>query len=137
MAKQAEGKTVLEQTPRGGDQIAGKLEIMDDVIATVAGMAARDVPGIHALGRSRFFTFGDSPKRGVAVEVGQEEAAVDLELIIEHGCDIRKVSGLLRQKVARAIDQMAGKKVVEINITVVDIKLPEPEPEPELEPELR
>ncbi len=35
MAKQAEGKTVLEQTPRGGDQIAGKLEIMDDVIAMV------------------------------------------------------------------------------------------------------
>ena len=125
--EQAEGRTVLEQTPRGGDKIAGKLEIMDDVIATVAGMAAREVPGIHSLGRSRFFTFGDNPKRGVAVEEGQEEAAVDLEVIIEHGCDIRKVAGSLRSKVARAIDQMAGKRVVEVNISVVGLELSEPD----------
>jgi uncharacterized alkaline shock family protein YloU len=119
MAKSS--KTVLEQSP------GGKLEIMDDVIATVAGMAAREVPGIHAMGRSRFFTFGDSPKRGVAVEVGQQEAAVDLEVIIEHGCDIRAVAGALRDKVATSIDQMTSKKVVEVNLIVTGVHVPEDE----------
>jgi uncharacterized alkaline shock family protein YloU len=118
-------KTVLEQSP------GGKLEIMDDVIATVAGMAAREVPGIHSMGRSRIFTFGDSPKRGVAVEAGKAEAAIDLEVIIEHGCDIREVSGTLRKKVATAVDQMTGKKVVEVNLIVVGVNVPEEEEEPE------
>lgn len=118
--KKSSGR-VVEQTPRGTVGIAGKIEISDDVIATIAGVAARQIPGINSLGRSWFSIFSEKPSDGVVVEVGQEEAAVDLEVIIDYGCDIRKVAGRLRHAVAEAVDRMSGKRVVEVNLKVIDV----------------
>lgn len=127
-------KHIVEKTPRGNDGIGGTITLSEHVVATIAGLAARDIPGISSLGRSRLIpTRSSNPKRGVEAEVGQSEAALDLEVIIEHGCDIREVSDQLRSKVAAEVDKMTGKKVVEVNLDVVGVKLPgsEPEPEPE------
>jgi uncharacterized alkaline shock family protein YloU len=126
-------KHIVEETPRGASKIAGRIEMSEEVVATIAGIAAREIPGIHALGRSRLISFGDKPRRGVAAEVGQKEAALDIEVIIEHGCDIRRVADELRATVAEAVDKMAGRKVIEVNLDVVDVHLAEPEggkPEP-------
>ncbi|MBW2531226.1 MAG: Asp23/Gls24 family envelope stress response protein [Deltaproteobacteria bacterium] len=96
-----------------------------DVVATIAGLAARETPGIHALGRSRLIAFGgDKPSRGVGAEVGNREAALDLEVVIDYGCDIRQVAGQLRERIAAEVDRMAGRKVVEVNINVVGIAMP-------------
>jgi uncharacterized alkaline shock family protein YloU len=124
-------KHVVDEVPRSAGGVAGKIQLREDVVATIAGLAARDIPGIHKLGRSRLIAFGDNPRRGVAAEVGQQEVALDLELIIEHGCDIRAVADDLRQRVAAEVDKMTGRKVVEVNLDVVDVHVPgEPEPEP-------
>ena len=121
-------KHIVQETPASADGVAGRIEMSQDVVATIAGLAARDIPGIHSLGKSRLMNFGgDKPTRGVAAEVGQKEAALDIEVIIEHGCDIRQVAGELRSKVAEAVDRMAGRKVVEVNIDVVDVHLAEKE----------
>jgi uncharacterized alkaline shock family protein YloU len=121
----------IEDIPRGGSQIGGKIEMSEDVVATVAALAARQVSGIHALGRSRFISFGESLTRGVDVEVGSKEAALDLEVIIDYGTNIREVSAELRKRIADEVDKMAGRKVIEVNINVVGIHLPEQEkPEP-------
>ena len=118
-------KHIVEETPRDSSKVAGRIEMSEDVVATIAGIAARGIPGIHALGRSRLIGFGDKPTRGVAAEVGQQEAALDIEVIIEHGCDIRQVADRLRDKVAQSVDRMAGRKVVEVNLDVVDVHVPD------------
>jgi uncharacterized alkaline shock family protein YloU len=124
----------IEQTPRGEDQIGGKIEMSEDVVATIAALAARQVGGIHALGRSRFISFGEKLTRGVDVEVGSREAALDLEVIIDYGTNIRDVATELRKRIATEVDRMAGRRVIEVNINVVGIHLPEDKKE---EPERR
>lgn len=116
------------------DGIRGKITLNEDVVATIAGLAAREIPGIYSLGKSRMISFGDSPTRGVEAEVGNKQAAFDLDVVIEYGCDIRKVASSLRSRIADEVNRMAGREVVEINLNVVDIKLPEAE-KPKKEPE--
>jgi uncharacterized alkaline shock family protein YloU len=122
-------KHVIEETKHGSGEVAGVIHMAEDVVATIAGLAARQIPGIHSLGKSRIISFGDKPTKGVGVEVGSKEAALDLDIIVEYGFDIRKVAGELRHRIATEVDRMAGRKVVEINLNVVDIKLPEEEKE--------
>jgi uncharacterized alkaline shock family protein YloU len=112
---------VEEKNPSG---IAGSLTLNDDVVATIAGLAAKDVDGIYSVGKTPFINFGDNPTRGVGVEVGNTQAAFDLDIIVEYGHDIREVAKALRVKTAAEVNKMAGREVVEINVHVVDIKLP-------------
>lgn len=65
----------------------------------------------------------------VGAEIGTKQAALDLDIVVEYGHDIKKLAKALREKVAAAIAKMAGRDVIEININVVDIKLPEKEEE--------
>ena len=125
----------IEEIPVGNG-IGGKLEMSEDVVATIAGLAAREIAGIHSLGRSRFISFGDSPTRGVDAEVGSLEAALDLDVVIEYGCNIHEVAGTLRKRIADEVYKMAGRKVVEVNIRVVGIHMEEDKPIPK-EPERR
>ena len=132
-------KQVLEEVPRGEGGPAGKVVLSEDVVATIAGLAAREVPGIHALGKSRIIPFGDKPSRGVAAAVGQREAALDLEVVIKHGCDIREVAGEVRKRVAEQVEKMTGRKVIEVNLSVVGVNFgTEPMPaEPSPPPRVR
>lgn len=130
-SRSQETKHIVETTPRGEDGVGGTITLNEHVVATIAGLAARDIPGIASLGRSRLMSFRNrGAKRGVGAEVGEKEAALDLEIEIEHGCDIRQVAEELRTKVAAEVDKMTGKQVVEVNLDVVGVKLPgEAEPE--------
>lgn len=115
-------KVTVEENPSG---IKGLLTLDEDVVSTIAGMASRDVDGIYSIGKSSFINFGDNPTRGIKTEVGAFEAAFDVDVITEYGADIRKVAQELRTKLAAEVRKMAGRDVVEINVNVVDIKLPE------------
>ena len=129
---QDNSKQVLEEVPRGTDGVAGKVVLNEDVVATIAGLAAREVTGIHALGKSRLISFGDKPSRGVNAAVGKHEAAVDLEVVIQHGCDIREVAGEVRRRVAEQVEKMTGRKVIEVNLSVVGVHFGTEPPLPEL-----
>jgi uncharacterized alkaline shock family protein YloU len=74
---------------------------------------------------------GKSATRGVSVEVGELQAAIDLEIVVEYGVSITDVAGAVRENVISAVERMAGREVVEVNITVSDVKLPEDEDESE------
>lgn len=124
----------IEEVPRGSGAIGGKIEMSEDVVATIAALGAKQIKGIHSLGRSRFIPFGGGVTRGVDAEVGSSEAALDLDVVIEYGTNIRDVSTELRKKIAEEVNRMAGRKVIEVNINVVGIHLPEEEVEPEPEP---
>ncbi len=108
-----------------GNGTGGTISLDEDVVATIAGLAAREVKGIHKLGKSRLVSFGDSPTRGVGTEVGDVEAAFDLDVIIEYGIDIREMAKVLRDRIGEEVNKMAGRRVVEVNINVVGIHLPD------------
>ena len=107
------------------DSMAGEVRLDESVVARIAAMAVKDIDGLHSLGKSRLLHIGDDSTRGVGVEVGHKEVALDLEAVIEYGHDIKKVARTIRQSIAEAIENMAGRTVVECNIHVIDIKLPE------------
>lgn len=114
-------------TKKTAGGIGGAINLSEDVVAKIAAMAARDIKGIHSLGRSRMINFGDETKRGVEAEVGNTEAAIDVDVIIEYGCDLEAVANQLRSKIADEVRKMASRNVIEVNINVIDVKLPEPE----------
>ncbi len=120
--KQEEKKLIVEEKNPSG--IAGSLTLSEDVVATIAALAAKDVEGIFSVGKTPFISLGDNPRRGVGVEVGKTQAAFDLDIVVEYGHDIRELARTLRMKTAAEVGKMAGREVVEINVHIVDIKLP-------------
>uniref|UniRef100_UPI00037DA63A Asp23/Gls24 family envelope stress response protein n=1 Tax=Streptomyces sp. SS TaxID=260742 RepID=UPI00037DA63A len=65
------------------------------------------------------------------VEVGETQTAIDLELVVDYGVSITDVAGAVRENVISAVEWMAGREVVEVNIMVSDVKLPDEEGEEE------
>ncbi|WP_055522973.1 Asp23/Gls24 family envelope stress response protein [Streptomyces graminilatus] len=136
-------------TKRGGGDPAdrGRTTIADGVVEKIAGLAARDVPGVHAMGSGLSRTFGavrdrvpggtsKSVSRGVKAEVGEVQTALDLEIVVEYGFSIGEVARAVRENVIATVERMTGLEVVEVNIAVTDVKLPEEEeeePEPRLQ----
>lgn len=117
---------------RGGT--AGSTTIADGVVATVAGIAVRETDGIHAVGGSASRAVGSvrdraskspAPGRGVRVEVGDTQTAVDLEVVVEYGEPIADTVKETRSRVTDAVETMTGLEVVEINIKVLDVHLPD------------
>ena len=111
--------------PENPSGIKGTITLSEDVVSTIAGLAAREVDGIHSIGKSSIFQFGDDPKRGMHTEVGSIQAAFDIDVVVEYGKDVRKVVQELREKIAKAVNTMTGREVIEININIIDIKVPE------------
>ena len=129
-------------TRRGGGDPAGRgrTTIADGVVEKIAGLAARDVVGVHAMGSSGISrTFGavrervpgqqKSVTRGVKAEVGEVQTALDLEIVVDYGVAIADVARAVRENVVAAVERMTGLEVVEVNIAVSDVKLPEEEDE--------
>jgi len=124
---------------RAPAQTRGRTTIADGVVAKIAGMAAREVPGIHNLGGGMARAFGAMRERvpgggggggvtrGVKVEVGERQAAVDLNVVVEYGVSIVDVAGDVRSNVIGAVERMTGLEVVEVNIAVDDVHLPDEE----------
>ena len=71
---------------------------------------------------------GGSQTRGVSAEVGEEEAAIELDMAIEYGKSIPQVTEAVRHNVIRRVENLAGLRVTEVNIAVNDILLPEERP---------
>ena len=72
---------------------------------------------------------GGSPTSGVSVEVGEEEAAVDLTMAIEYGVSIPQVTEGVRRNVINRVENLTGLRVTEVNITVNDVQFPEERPQ--------
>lgn len=112
----------------------GTTTIADTVVAKIAGIAARDVSGVHALGggasravgalRERIPGGRTNHSQGVSVEVGERQAAVDIQLIAEYGVSITDLSAGIRRNVISAVERMTGLDVTEVNIEVQDVYLP-------------
>ncbi|WP_193043823.1 Asp23/Gls24 family envelope stress response protein [Mycolicibacterium baixiangningiae] len=113
----------------------GKTTIADTVVSKIAGIAAREVNGVYALGGGASRAVGALRERipggsvnhaqGVSVEVGEKQAAVDLDIVTEYGVSITDLASGLRRNVMAAIERMTGLEVTEVNITVHDVHFAE------------
>ncbi|MFE3455074.1 Asp23/Gls24 family envelope stress response protein [Nonomuraea sp. NPDC059194] len=134
--------TVPRARTQGGSLVTeqGRTTIADGVVAKIAGLAAREVSGVYdmgggtarAIGAVRGMVGGDkSVTQGVQVEVGERQAAVDLDLVVEYGAAIPDLAGAVRRNVIAAIERMTGLEVTEVNVAVNDVHLPESPRSPE------
>ena len=115
----------------------GNTRIGDGVVAKIAGLAARDIPGIYSMGTSMARRVGqfrsmipgasESVSQGVSVEVGEREAAIDLNVVTWYGQSIVEISEAVRRNVIGQIEGMTGLRVVEVNVQIDDIHVQSPE----------
>lgn len=106
----------------------GGIKITDDVVAIIAGISASEVPGVVGMSGS---IVGDVAEilgrknltKGVKVEVGEKEAAIDLYIIVEYGYRIPEVAWEIQEKVKDAVESMTGLSVVEVNIHVQGVNI--------------
>lgn len=122
--------------PDGGAQLhseLGQTTIGEGVVTRVAGLAAREVPGVHDLGGgtaraigsvTQRVGLGDPRTQGVSVESGEREAAVDLTLVIDYGESIPRVAEAVRSQIIKRVEFITGLSVTEVNITVNDLYFP-------------
>jgi uncharacterized alkaline shock family protein YloU len=124
----------------------GSTSISDSVVSKIAGIASQEVDGIRmgsggsqaVSGILGSITGGSSGSQtqGVSVEVGQEEAAIDLTLTAEYGKSIPQLAEAVRRNVANRVESLVGLRVTEINITVSNIFFPQQEAEQERQQQL-
>jgi uncharacterized alkaline shock family protein YloU len=114
----------------------GRTSIASVVVRKIAGVATREVPGVHELGtggkravgavRQRIpGSSGPSAAQGVSVEVGEREAAVDLDVVVEFGASMVRVADAIRTNVIRSVERLTGLSVVEVNVTFDDVYVPQ------------
>lgn len=104
----------------------GTIQIAPEVIEIIAGLATVEVEGVagmsggissgiaELLGRKNL-------SKGVKVEVGQREAAIDVSIIVEYGRRITEIASEVQHGVKRSIETMTGLNVVEVNVHVHDV----------------
>ena len=118
-------------TPSGTSGTTGTTTIQDNVVAKIAGIAAREVHGVYALGGGAARAIGALRERvgradvtqGIGVEVGEKQAAADVVLVVEYGVPIQDVATSVRRSIVTAVEEMTGLEVTEVNVLVADVHL--------------
>lgn len=118
----------------------GATIIQDSVVKSIVGIAAQEVEGVNlSHGGTRLpgdtsptvgeflgsITGGQSQTRGISVEVGEDQTAVDLTVNVTYGNPIHLATETMRQNVIRRVESLTGLKVAEVNITVNDVTFEE------------
>lgn len=116
----------------GDATAAGKNTIADGVVEKVAGIAAREVPGVHdlgngaarALGAIRHAINAQDRGQGISVEVGEKQVAADVTVVAEYPVALQKLGDNIRSAVSEAISSVVGMEATEVNVTVSDVHIP-------------
>ena len=121
------------------NEMSGKVVFAEDVVATIASLAAAEVEGVYGMSGTTFEGIGEklgkkNYTKGVKVEVGSVECAVDMTLIVKYGYRIQEVCQNVQNSVKDAIETMTGLKVVEVNISVNSVVFAEEEAPKPAEP---
>jgi uncharacterized alkaline shock family protein YloU len=136
--EQTPATTTTTSTPATRDRLAtddGQISVAEGVVQKIAGTACREIAGVHAMGTGGTRAFGAIRERipgssgpnfaqGVGVEVGETEAAIDLDIVVEYGVGIAELGRSIQRNVKQAVERMTGLRVVEVNIAVDDVYLP-------------
>jgi len=118
----ASKKDNLPLTLEQEDTSTGTITYANEVIAIIAGVAANEVEGVAGMcsggGITEVFGRNKNITKGVKVELGTEEAAVDIYLTIEYGTPIQTAASNVQENVRKAIESMTGLHVVRVDVHV-------------------
>ena len=112
----------------------GRTVISENAVAKVAGIAARSVPGVYSLGSGPSRALGairdavgsSDHAAGVRAEVGETQVAVDISLVASYGTPLHSLANAVRAAVYRAVEELVGLQVIEVNVEVTDVYIPPP-----------
>ena len=127
MSEQKKAGTEVSKTETAKvEPEGGHIVFADEVVATIASLAVTDVEGVSTLNGGMVEGISEmlgkkSLTKGIKVEVGQQEAAVDVTVSILYGYKIKEVCEKIQQAVKSAIETMTGLHVVEINVFVQSV----------------
>jgi uncharacterized alkaline shock family protein YloU len=112
----------------------GTITVAESVVSKVAGIAAREMSGVHAMGGTGARAVGSvlqrlpggspSVTQGVSVEVGEADATINLDLIVDYGVAIADLARAIQRNVKATVERMTGFRVTEVNVTVADVFVP-------------
>lgn len=133
---QEDESTLADRRPSGPLHTPrGDTTIEETVVQKLAGIATREVPGVYAMGNAARRAFSAVADRipgsqtnygnGVSVEKGERQAAIDVSVIVEYGYSIVEVSQAIRTNVIRSVENATGLEVLEVNVNVTDVQLPD------------
>ncbi len=125
----------MERSSAGGGAALqtehGLTSISSSVVAKIAGLATQEIPGVQAMGKSLSRAFGSirskvpgassATTQGISVEVGERQAAIDIDIVAYYGQSIVETADAIRQNVIERIEGMTGLEVVEVNVSVDDL----------------
>ena len=118
-----------------------EIKIADDVIATIAGIAASEVPGVYSMsggfagGIAEVLKGKKNLSKGIKVEVGEKECKIDVNIIVDYGTRIPDVAFEIQTRVKKSVESMTGLKVLEVNVHVQGVHATTSKEEPEALPE--
>lgn len=129
--------TASEETKSALANSDGKISVAESVVTKIAGLATREVAGVHAMGSGASRAFGALKERvpgssgpnvtqGVSAEVGETQVALDLDVVIEYGVSITDLGRSIQRNVKQSVERMTGLQVTEVNVSVGDVYLGEP-----------
>ena len=134
MSQQTTATTARDTKGTALQTTQGTTSIADQVVSKIAGIATREVPGVHGLGGGAARTIGSLRERipgaktnvsqGISVEVGEKQAAVDVTVVAEYGVAIADLAAGIRRNVIGSVERMTGLDVTEVNVEVVDVFVP-------------
>ena len=102
------------------------IKISNDVVASIAGVAVSEVPGVYGMAGGITEIFGKKGlTKGIKVEVGEKETKIDVNIIVEYGARIPDVAFEIQNRVKKAVETMTGLKVANVNIHIQGINIPE------------
>ncbi|HZC18797.1 MAG TPA: Asp23/Gls24 family envelope stress response protein [Rubrobacteraceae bacterium] len=126
-------RTGLQRLDSPLESERGSTTIGDSVVSRIAGIAVGEVEGVRMGGSAsraaggilESVTGSASQRRGVSVEVGRVEAAIDLTMGVEYGRNILELVGRVRDRITQRVESLTGLQITELNVTVSDIIFPD------------
>ncbi|TMR98634.1 Asp23/Gls24 family envelope stress response protein [Nonomuraea basaltis] len=128
-----------------GATVKGRIKVADEVVEKVAALAALEVSGVADMGgdlarafesvRDRIGIGSRRGTQGVSAQIQDRQVAISLTIVVEYGHVVMEVASEVQTNVARSVGRMLGMRVMEVNVTVDDVRLPgEGRPEPAEDP---
>ena len=139
-SKPAETAIAPTRATEPGQRREGKISVAEGVVQKIAGMACREIARgpFNGYRQTRAFgaireripgSSGPNVAQGVGVEVGETQAAIDLDIVIEYGASIADLGRSIQRNVKQSVERMTGLEVVEVNVAIDDVHLPTDEEE--------
>ncbi len=141
-----ENKEVKKEEVVENEEIAistetNEIKIANDVVAVIAGVAVSEVPGVSEMaggfagGITEVLSGKKNLAKGIKVEVGEKDAKIDVNIIVEYGVRIPDVAFEIQNRVKKAVETMTGLNVLEVNVHVQGVNTESKEETPETKTE--